>query len=438
MRVTLVKPPEESALNFGTFSLAVLAAAVREWCDVTILDLTDFDVDTAVAQTLKTNPDVIGVTTMGLTSVEPSSVFVKALRNKGFSHVLVVGGHGATMTPYLLLKAGADAVVLGEGEVTFQEILKKGISDTVKGLAFLRDNTVIKTPPRPLISNLDRLKEPARDLAGPPPEGVALVETSRGCPYQCIFCEASQFYNGVWRSRSPEVVAFDIQNLVEKGATIIHIVDDNFTVNPQRVIQICELLEKGPLPLFFYFSARSDDLLRTPELIPALARAHFLRAGIGIETLEPELAHFIGKPIPLEQHQRACHTLQKAGVFTMASFITGLPGETEDMQNRCVDLAVKTGADAAQFVPFQPLPGTPLEKGSGEPEPWAEKAAAYFTNEYRRHPVVISQLLEAAHKTTVRGMLARATLAKWVKNNVFDPLRAECIMKELKKIDPGL
>ncbi|MBU7027911.1 MAG: B12-binding domain-containing radical SAM protein [Theionarchaea archaeon] len=436
MKVTLVKPPEQSTLNFGTFSLAVLAAAVRDSADITILDTTYLDLHASVKKTLETRPDVIGVTTMGLTSVEPTTHFVKALRNAGFSSPVIVGGHGATMSPLPLLDEGADAVVCGEGEKTFRELLQKGISDNIKGLAFLRNGHLVKTPPRPLINPLDLLPEPARDLAGPPPEGIALVETSRGCPYQCTFCEASQFYNGVWRSRSPDVVARDIQNLVENGAAIIHIVDDNFTVDPKRVLRICELLEKRPL--FFYFSARSDDLLTVPELINALARAHFLRVGIGIETLEPELAHLICKPILFEQHQRACTALRKAGIYTMASFITGLPGETDEMRRRCVDLAVKVGVDAAQFVPFQPLPGTPLEKGSGAPEPWAEEAAAQFTNEFRRHPVVASRLLKAARQFTVRGMLARATLAKWLKEGVLDSSHAELLTQELKKIDPGL
>jgi len=94
--------------------------------------------------------------------------------------------------------------------------------------------------------------------------------------------------------------------------------------------------------------------------------------------------------------------------------------------------------DAAQFVPFQPLPGTPLESGSGECEPWAEERAAQYTAEFRRHPVVITRLLEASQQLTVRGMLARATLAKWVKLGYLDSPRAEFLTQELKKIDPAL
>lgn len=435
MKIVLVKPPEHSLLNFGTFSLAVIAAAIRDYADITIFDFTDTALDQAVGKTVEKNPDIVGVTTMGRTSVEPTCAYVRRLRNV-YDGIIVVGGHGATMMPYPVLQAGATAVVCGEGESTFTEIVNTGITDTVKGLALLRDGNVIKTPVRPLIEPLDTLPEPARDLAGSSPEGIGLVETSRGCPYKCLFCEASRFYQGVWRPFSPARVVEDIENVVSSGATIVHIVDDNFTVDPQRVLQICETLEKKELPLFFYFSARSDDLLH-PGLVSALARAHFLRAGIGIETLEPELAHFIGKPISFDIHKEACTKLRKAGIFTVASFITGLPGETDDMRKRCVELAVKVGADAAQFVPFQPLPGTPLEKGTGEPKAWAEKAAAQYTTEFRRHPEVVSRLLESSRNYTVRGMLARSTLAKWVTEGAFGS-KSEKIKEELLDIDPGL
>ncbi|MBU7016109.1 MAG: B12-binding domain-containing radical SAM protein [Theionarchaea archaeon] len=437
MRITLVKPPEQSNLNFGTFSLAVLAAAVRDIADITILDLTHKK-EEAVDMVLKMSPDLIGITTMGLASVAPSTRLVKALHDAEIP--IIVGGHGATMTPQPLLEAGADAVVCGEGEVTFREVIEKGISPEIKGLAFLKNGQIVKTPPRPLIESLDTLKEPARDLAGPRPEGqgVALLETSRGCPHNCIFCEATRFYHNVWRARSPKIVVHDIQTLVERGAQVIHIVDDNFTANPKRALKICELLDKGSLPLFFFFSARSDDLLRIPELIPALARSHFLRAGIGIETLEPELALYIDKPITFEQHQKVFTSLRKAGIFTMGSFIMGLPSETEEMRARSVDLAVKVGVDAAQFVPFQPLPGTPVEKGSGEPELWAQEAAHEATLQFRRHPVVVSRLLETSRQMTVQGILARVNLVKRLEENVLDPRDAERISQELKEIDPHI
>lgn len=437
MRITLVKPPENSNMNFGTFNLAVLAAGIRNIAGITILDATEYNLTTALEKTINTQPDLVGITTFGLSSVNQVSDFIRILRQFKSDLLIIAGGHGATMVPQPLLNAGADAVVCGEGELTFKELLVKGISKKIRGLALLDNGTLFKTPPRPLIPDLNGLSRPARDLIKTPLNNNALLETSRGCPYGCIFCETCQFYHQIWRSRSPELVLHDIQQLVNSGAIIIHIVDDNFTANPKRALRICELIQGGDPPMFFSFSSRTDDLLKMPELIPALAKAHFFRINTGIETLEPDLSLFIRKQISFEKHHKAIANMKEVGIYTVGSFIMGLPGETEEMRRRSVELAVKVGIDSAEFIPFQPLPGTPMEKGSGEPEPWCIKAAAEATKEFRRHPVILKRLLRTAKEKTVRGMMARGSLFRRIKERILDPPIATLIEKKIRKIDPG-
>jgi anaerobic magnesium-protoporphyrin IX monomethyl ester cyclase len=437
MRITLIKPPEPSLLNFGNFSLAVLAAAVRDIAEIIILDTSDLKLTIAVQNTIDTYPDWVGVTTMGLTSVNPASDFIRSLHNVNSNITIVAGGHGATMLPKPLLDAGVDAVVYGEGELTFRELILKGISKKIRGLALLDEGELMKTPPRPLIPSLDDLSEPAYNLIASNDfcnNGTTLLETSRGCPHSCTFCEATRFYQCQYRARSPKKVANDIQKLVENGATIIHIADDNFTANPKRALEICDLVQHGSMPLFFYFSSRTDDLLRLPELIPALAKSHFLRTTIGIETLNPELASNIQKPISFNQHHQAIKAMKKTGIYSVASFILGLPGETATMRKQSVELAVKIGVDSAHFVPFQPLPGTPMEKGYGAPEPWCIEAANKATLEFMRNPIVISRLLEAAKKDTVYGMLARASLVKRLQKQILNSKDSENISQKLEQI----
>ncbi|MBU4374361.1 MAG: cobalamin-dependent protein, partial [Euryarchaeota archaeon] len=108
---------------------------------------------------VKDTPNLIGVTTMGLASVGAAKTFLRALRSAGFNGVLITGGHGASMSPKVLLESGADAVVCGEGEITFRELLQRGVSEKVSGLYLQRDGALIKTPQRPLIQSLDSLQE---------------------------------------------------------------------------------------------------------------------------------------------------------------------------------------------------------------------------------------------------------------------------------------
>jgi anaerobic magnesium-protoporphyrin IX monomethyl ester cyclase len=432
MRVTLVKPPEHSQLNFGCFSLAVLAAAVRDVASVKIIDATNLSVTESVKTIISCRPDLIGITTMGRSSVVPASALITSLRHAGFEGLIIVGGHGATMLPRIVLEKGADAVVYGEGETSFKELLLFGVSKRLKGLFLLQNGELVKTTPQPLIQPLDQLDEPARDLIPPPANGVTLLETSRGCPHSCIFCETSRFYNQIWRARSPEIVAKDIRRLVTHNkATVILVADDNFMANPKRVIQICELIQDGPLPLFFMFSARSDDLMRTPKLIPALTRANFLRATIGVETVDTSLAHHIQKPIPFNQHKQAFTALKNAGIYTVASFIVGLPNETEETRQHYLDAAVELGTDAARFLPFQPLPGTPVANELGEPDFHHVEIAEKITKLFERHPIVMKRLLDTAKEPSVRGMLARSSLQRRLKEKSLDENEASKVRAEL-------
>ena len=439
MRILLVKPPEQSNLNFGSFSLAVLAGYVKNISDIAILDVTDFTVSKAVKTLLHTSPDMIGITTMGWSSVEPTKKLIERLRKENFSGQIIVGGHGATTLPKPLLEAGADAAVLGEGELTFNEITQCGISESVPGLALLREGSVILTSNRPLIESLDSLPLPRHNLIKAKGGGILSLETSRGCPHRCTFCETSNFFRHTWRARSPEVVAKDIGCLVEDfKAVIIHIVDDNFTADPLRALNICKLIRDGPLPLFFLFAARSDELLRHPELIPALAEARFLRVNIGVETTDINLAKNIRKPISYNTHKQAFDLMRKAGIYTFASFIIGLPGETETIRESYVDMAVDLGADSVQFLPFQPLPGTPLGKDNPKPELWCVEESIKANRKYERHPLVIERLLDTARESTIRGMLARENLNLRLRTNILDAATTKKIEETLREIDPGL
>jgi radical SAM superfamily enzyme YgiQ (UPF0313 family) len=420
-RVVLIKPQERSSFNFGAFSLGTLAAAVRHLADASILDATDLPVSTAVEEVWSRQPDLIGITVMGLSSVRPVADFIRQLKAAGRGCAngkrcasIIAGGHGASMAPAILLEAGADAVVIGEGELTFQRIVEGRIRPGDPGVACLADGQVVVGHPQTLIHPLDRLPTPARDLMPPPPDGIHLLETSRGCPHDCAFCETTRFYGRRWRPHSPERVAAEVKCLVDDyDAWIIHFADDNFTASTGRVRRICEELQKQTLPAFFMVSARADDLVADPDLLPAMATARILRITVGVETLDPEMASNVGKPISPETFKEAFSRMRELGIFSVASLIVGLPGEDPAARERSVELAVEAGPDSAHFLPFLPLPGIPLASGrSGpDPDPADVQDAHRFNLKFFWHPTVQARLKAAAASDGIRALLARATLA---------------------------
>ena len=421
-RVILVKPPERSTFNFGTFSLAVLAASIRNLATVRVLDATERTPSQAAAAIWAERPDIIGITVMGLTSVRPVAELIALLERDAKRHasatkraLIVAGGHGASMLPEVLLDAGADGVVIGEGESTFQRILREGIQPGMPGMASLADDRPAIGPTQALIEPLDRIPLPARDLIPSPPTGIFLMETSRGCPHACRFCETTRFFGRHWRPHSPERVVREVRQLVDThGAWIIQFSDDNFTANPVRVIDICARLEHESLPSFFLASARADDLLADPKLLPAMAKARIQRISVGVETLDIQTASAAGKTILPETYREVFRRMRELGMFSVASFIVGLPGETPRARDRAVESAIEAGPDSAHFLPFLPLPGVPLASGRNtyDPNPEDVRDGEQFTRAFFENPTVVSRLKTAAGKDGIRGMLARATLVR--------------------------
>ncbi len=411
--IVLVKPPERSNFNFGTFSLAALAGAVRDLAEVRIEDATALDLPTAAASALAGQPDLIGITAMGMESVDPVARLVRHLRAARPERAIVCGGHGATCAPAALLESGADAVVIGEGEVTFRGIVENGIRPSAPGAMCRVNGSTVSGARQRLIDPLDQLPFPARDLMPAPRDGVHLMETSRGCPHGCGFCETTRFYQRRWRAFSPRRVVEEVARLVEDfDAWMIHLADDNFAADAARVLEICRALKEGPLPVFFMASARADDLIRDPRLLPAMAEARILRISVGVETLDLETGANIGKPISFDTYRTAFMLMRELGMFSVASLIVGLPGESPAGRARAVELAIEAGPDSTHFVPFQPLPGIPLASRGAEIRPEDIRDARAFTMAFFRHSRVRARLRAATRRGGTAGMLASATLEK--------------------------
>jgi len=416
-KILLVKPPECSLLNFGTFSLGVLAAAVRHLADAEILDATNLTLEETITRIIALKPDLIGLTAMGIPSVEPVQQFVKRLKEEKIECSIVVGGHGATMLPEPILEAGADMVVFGEGELTFAEIVSEGLKPGTPGTIMKVDGSTRKGQTRPLIWPMDGLEFPARDLMPPPPTGIYLMETSRGCPHKCLFCETTRFYGTRWRPFSPERVVMEIKKLIDEyDAWIIHIADDNFTASSARVKKICELLRGETLPAFFMVSARADDLIADPELLPLLAEARFLRISVGIDTLDPQVAKEVDKPISLEIYKEAFKRMRDLGIFSIGSLIVGLPGETEEARRRGVEYAVEAAPDSAYFLPFLPQPGLALPKNKNyigyNSDPVDIEDSRKYSAEFFYHPNIQANLKKLSESDEIQGLLARTALTR--------------------------
>jgi radical SAM superfamily enzyme YgiQ (UPF0313 family) len=284
--------------------------------------------------------------------------------------ITVIGGPHVTfaLQETLLPSPWIDAVVIGEGERTLLELARaveegKDIHQ-IHGIAFADGSTVIKTPPRAPIENLDQLPLPARELL-PMARYRALgtpctVITSRGCPFSCIFCSGRRMFGPKVRFRSPGLVVDEIDKLQRDfGLAKINIVDDTFTLNHNHTRTVCEEMLRRNLKLKWSVFARVDRI--SEDLAQLMNRAGCEWVLFGVESADEGILKTIRKGITPEEVRRGVKIAAEAGINVFNSFILGLPGESQETARKSLafgdELYQKYGAKYG-FHMLSPLPGT--------------------------------------------------------------------------------
>lgn len=387
VKVDLINPPltaleQEDALRgianiippLGIGYIAACLLAVG--CDVSICDCRlDFSWERLEAELKKRRPDIVGITitTPSYAKAVELARFIRACLPEV---VLVAGGPHVTAIPEEALKETEfDIGVCGEGEEALVEIVeafrqRRKDYATIKGIVYrLADGTLKLNPARASMSNLDSLPFPARHLY-PPLSSYAPVPasyrylpfahmlTSRGCPYQCIFCDRKVFGNA-FRARSAGNVLAEIEELISRyGVREIKFFDDTFTIDKQRVHEICAGMTRLKPRVAWTCLARVDTVSK--ELLVAMHRAGCWQIGLGLESGDATVLKNSKKGITLEQGRAAVRWAKEAGLNVRAFFILGFPDDTVTTMQRTIDFAKSLPIDVANFYNLTIYPGTEL------------------------------------------------------------------------------
>ncbi len=378
MKVLLISPPTRSVVKevVGTagppLGLAYLAAVARDagWepmiIDGLTEDLTPSELEDRIR---KFQPDVVGLTAT-TPAIYDAYEAARIAKRVNPNALVLIGGPHATFTADEVLREceQIDIVVMGEGEETFKQILdrfekNKGYED-ILGIAYRKNNIVKINPPRPLIRDLDNLPIPAYDLLPMEKyvvEGVryAAIMTSRGCPYNCIFCSSSLQFGKKWRAHSPERVLEELRILREKfRVREIEFLDDTFTLNPKRAIDLSRKIVEEGLDISWSASSRVNTFNRSVGEAMHKAGAHTIY--FGIESGSDKTLKFIGKGITRQQAIDAVKAAKEVELNALGSFVIGFPYETEEDIRSTIRFANKVNVDLAQFTIATPYPGTRL------------------------------------------------------------------------------
>jgi radical SAM superfamily enzyme YgiQ (UPF0313 family) len=375
MRVLLINPFYPiSETPSPPLGLAYLASALESaGAEVKVLDYVVFPFDRTHLEKILTTfkPSLVGATAVTMT-VDNALKVLRAVKDISPRVPTVMGGPHVTFAAAETLEAHPelDLVVLGEGERTIVELLRTIVAgadlDSVPGIAYRREKRIRATIARPFIQDLDDLPPPARHLL-PLGRYRALrmpisMTTSRGCPFRCIFCVGRQMVGAKVRYRSARSVVDEMQALAEMNFHQINLADDLFTANKPHCRAVCEEIEKRQLNITWTSFARVDTI--SFELLQQMRRAGCTAVSFGIESGDPAILKSIKKGITLEQVTAAVDMCNRAGVTPYASFILGLPGETEESIQKTLDFGKKLKEMGLMFGYhlLAPFPGTEIRE----------------------------------------------------------------------------
>ena len=320
-------------------------------------------------------PDFVGLysTTFGWKKAVQTASDIKQIFQDVF--IAVGGPYPVAMQEKCLEdSADIDAVVTGEGELTVVEMLERlshGESLAgVEGVIFRDVDRIIKNPQRPLITDLDSLPFPARELLGdaknyiPPPatyrrKPVAVIITARGCNRRCIFCFQidKERKHGV-RYRSVENVMQEIELCLSQGYREIKFIDDTLAADYDRAMQIAKEIKARKLDFTWFASACVNQVDK--PLLRAFKDAGCWAILFGAESGVQKNLNAIRKGITLEQIRIAVKAAKEVGLTVYTPFIFGIPGETFEEGLKTIEFACELNPDIANFHALTPFPGTEL------------------------------------------------------------------------------
>jgi len=283
-------------------------------------------------------PNIVGLNCM---SMNRTSCFRLAnmLKEINPEIKLIMGGvHASSMYEQILLNFPVDAIVLGEGELTILPLIKafenKKKLNKIKGIAFKESESgkIYFTGPQQHIEDLDALHFPRHELFEHQIKQTknARMMTSRGCPFGCTYCSTSAYWGRRWRPRSPANVVAEIEEIIKKMPFVeeIFFYDDTFTVDNQRVIDICDMIIKKGIKLRLKCSGRVDRVSR--EMLLKMKEAGFADIAYGIESGSAQILKAMNKGITKEQIKAAIDLTNEVGLTWHGFMMVGCPGETWD------------------------------------------------------------------------------------------------------------
>jgi radical SAM superfamily enzyme YgiQ (UPF0313 family) len=430
MKIILISPPTPNLVltnlpetiameeTLPPLGIMYVAAYLQKYTnhEIKIIDclVEKMDFEQLEERLKEEKPDVVGMTALTFTIIDVLNTARLAKKINPNTKVILGGPHANIYPKETINFQEIDFLVMGEGEEPSRDLIEN-INDIdklkqIKGLVFKDNGQIIDTGHRDLLPNLDELPFPARELAPYEKYSSMLSDerpattmfSSRGCPFRCLFCNRAHL-GKQFRARSASNVVDEMEVCQKLGIKEIFMYDDTFTVNRQRVLDICSEIEKRGLKINWDVRARVDTI--DEEILQKMKKAGCQRIHYGVEAGTEKILKVIRKGITLEQVEKAFRLTRKAKIQSLAYFMIGHPRETVEDIKKTIKFAKKINPDFVCFSITTPYPQTDLyimgmEEGIIKTDCWREFAK-------NPTPDFVSPLWEAD--------LTREELFRWFK-----------------------
>ncbi|MFH1309181.1 MAG: radical SAM protein [Candidatus Omnitrophota bacterium] len=323
-------------------------------------------------------PNLIGFSVMTF-GYKKTYSFIHRLKKEHSEIKIAAGGpHISTMREKVLRECpDIDYGIVMEGDLSLVQLCGGEDLRTIKGFIYREDKDIIFNPFEAFIGDLDSLSFPkyeSFELSQYPTRQIGVV-TSRGCPYECIYCPVISAIGKEFRQRSAQSVVDEIGYWYDKGYRDILILDDNFTLSRKRVEDICDLLSQKRMEnirLKCPNGIRADRV--DYKLLKRMREIGFDMIAFGVEAAADHVLKNIKKGESFATIEESVKNACKLGFDVDLFFLVGSPGETPDDVEKSFSFALRYPVRSAKFYNIIPFPTTELYQ-------WIEKNGLFSHRE---------------------------------------------------------
>jgi len=344
--------------------LAYIAALLlKDGHRIKFLDanVLNYKTDRSVEEIKKYNPDILILTSTPVDRWECPNSYIDSvfeIINKADIHpTILTGSHGSLTPEWVFEKCRVDCIVRNEPEITtlnlIQALNKKEDIKNIKGISYKNNDNIINNQDAPRIENLDELPFPAYELLpmdkyryGSPdlPQPFSIMLTSRGCPFNCIFC-LKVMSKGEYIARSPENVVSEIEHLVKVfNIKSIFFQDWEFTINKERVEEICDLILEKKIKILWGCNSRANDL--SDAMVKKMKKSGCVRINIGFESGSQKILNNINKGIGTKDIENATKICKENNINLRIYAMLNLPGENKETVKETINFLNRNGVES--------------------------------------------------------------------------------------------